>query len=221
MARRRSISTTPLLAELDYSLVAEHYEDRVETHKKLRRLFTAKQAAPYARLALGIDSPLGNYSAAEHALGPKVLSRARPARVLSLAQELISGGDPMSVPTVVRAADIWCLKISVGSEIAALLEPKRFWVTNTRTVWAHLLVKHNDNVERANAELQAYRDDEYDSEMLYAAWTDIHVKLDVALTRLAEASESHARKKRISIGELTYLWADAVANQLYELRDKL
>jgi len=36
-----------------------------------------------------------------------------------------------------------------------MLNPRRYWVTNVRTIWAHLLVKHNDDVCRANDELEA------------------------------------------------------------------
>jgi len=210
-----------LMAKLDYAHIAEHYADRVAVHGDIRRAFDAKKAAKYADLALGISSPLGNYSASEHGLGPKVLSRTKPERILMLAQDLIARDKPMDVPRLVQHADIWQLKISVGSEIAAMLEPRRFWVTNTRTVWAHLLVKHNDDVRKANDELRAYRDHDYTSEMLYDVWSDIHVKLDTALNRLAEAGAVHAKKQGIKAGELAYLWADAVANALYELRDEL
>lgn len=211
-----------IMSQLDYTRIADHYTERVAAHRDLVRAFKAKRADDFADLALGIASPIGNYSASEHGLGPKVLSRAQPARVLGLARELVAG-DPMDVPRIVWDADIWQLKISVGSEIAAMVEPRRFWVTNTRTVWAHLLVKHNDNVKKANDELQAYRDNDpqYTSEMQYAIWSDIHLKLDTALTRLAEAGAEHAKKQRVKAGDLSYLWADAVANALYELRDDL
>lgn len=210
-----------LMARLDYTRVAEHYAERVAVHRQLRQAFKAKKAAPYTDLALGITSPLGNYSAAEHGLGPKILSRSKPERVRDLAGQILAEDDPMSVPRLVYGADIWCLKISVGSELGAMLEPKRFWVTNIRTVWAHLLVKYNDDVRNANEMLKSYRDDEYDSEASYAAWCDVHMKLDVALTRLAEAGTTHAQKQGIKGGELAYLWADAVANGLYELREEL
>ncbi|MCC6284285.1 MAG: hypothetical protein IT439_03120 [Phycisphaerales bacterium] len=211
-----------IMSQLDYTRIADHYAERVAVHRDLVRAFKAKRADDFAALALGISSPIGNYSASEHGLGPKVLSRVQPARVLDLAHELIAR-DPMHVPRVVWDANIWQLKISVGSEIAAMVEPRRFWVTNTRTVWAHLLVKHNDNVKKANDEVQAYRDNDpqYTSEMQYAIWSDIHLKLDTALTRLAEAGAEHAKQQLVKAGDLSYLWADAVANALYEFRDHL
>jgi hypothetical protein len=56
-----------------------------------------------------------------------------------------------------------------------------------------LLVKHNDNVGKANEELRYYRDRDETSEMAYAKWADIHATLEVALTRLGKKLRSGHR----------------------------
>ena len=87
-------------------------------------------------------------------------------------------------------------------------------MANTRTVWAHLLIKHNDNTAKAEEELRLYRDGDETSEMAYAKWADIHATLEVALTRLGEEGQKQARSVSIEPGATTYLWADAIAAHL-------
>jgi hypothetical protein len=96
-----------------------------------------------------------------------------------------------------------------------MLNPQVCWVANTRTVWAHLLVKHNDNVAKANEELRHYRDRDETSEMAYAKWADIHATLEVALTRLGEEGQKASRQASVEPGTITFLWADAIAAFLY------
>ena len=86
---------------------------------------------------------------------------------------------------------------------------------HTRTLWAHLLVKHDDNIARAEEELRLYRDGGETSEMAYAKWADIQATLEVALTRLGEDGQKQARLASVEPGTITYLWADAIAVFLY------
>jgi hypothetical protein len=96
-----------------------------------------------------------------------------------------------------------------------MLNPTVCWVANTRTPWAHLLVKHNDNSKRADEELDLYRDGAETSEMAYSKWADIRATLDVALTRIGEDGQYRAGLAGIKPGTVTYLWADAIAAYLY------
>src|SRR2546426_5783977 len=106
----------------------------------------------FARLVLGVSDPAGNYSAAEHGIGPRVLGGNRNAeqRVFDLADKFIGLSKAREVPVLIRQAGLKYLGISVGSEASCMLNPRVCWVANTRTAWAHLLVKHNDNVAKAD-----------------------------------------------------------------------
>lgn len=212
---------TRILQRLNFVDVRELYDERMCVHHRIKTEFKQGNTGQYAQLALGIMDSRGNYSAAEHGLGPKILSLSPESRVFKLAQQLYECKSPKQIPDVVFQAGIKFLKISVGSEMAAMLRPGTFWVTNVRTIWAHLLIKHADDVKKANEELKLYRDPERTSEMDYRIWSDIHVKLDVALTRLVELGKEEADQQKVEPGTFTYLWADAIANSLYELRDRL
>src|ERR1700690_3281483 len=83
-----------------------------------------------------------------------------------------------SRPALIKAASVQFLQIGVGSEMSCMLNSKVCWVANTRTIWAHLLVKHNDNYAKADEELTLYRDNDATSEMAYKIWVGIHKMLD-------------------------------------------
>ncbi|MEA3369002.1 MAG: hypothetical protein U9Q24_01395 [Candidatus Ratteibacteria bacterium] len=212
---------TRILQKLKFIDVRELYDERMCVHRRVKTEFKQGNIGQYVQLALGITDNRGNYSAAEHGLGPRILSSSPKSRVFKLAQQLYECKSPKQLPDVVSQTGIKFLKISVGSEMAAMLRPKTFWVTNVRTIWAHLLIKHADDVRKANEELELYRDPERTSEMDYRIWSEIHVKLDVALTRLAELGKEEADRQKVKPGTFTYLWADAIANSLYEMRDRM
>ena len=107
------------------------------------------------------------------------------------------------------------MKISVGSEMAAMLRPDQNWVTNVRTVYSSLLLRHQGYVIRANEELSLYRDQDRDSEMDYAIWRDFHQHLGDDLLQLATLGNRVAATQEIEPGGISFLWADAIANELY------
>ena len=148
-----------LLQGLDWSAVKEHYEVRERTHKRLLDLYGSKNRAKFCGLALGIDHRSGNYSANEYKTGPKILGSNRDAerRVFDLATEFLKLKSAASVPEIIRRAGIKHLAIGVGSEFSCMINPKVCWVANTRTIWTDLIIKHHDNVEKANEELLLYR----------------------------------------------------------------
>jgi hypothetical protein len=51
--------------------------------------------------------------------------------------------------------------------------------------------------------------------MAYEAWTEIHGKLDVALTHIAKLGQEQARKTKVTPGNIIFIWADAIASNLY------
>lgn len=204
-----------MLSQLSMKDIRDHYLKREETHNTLLRAFTAGEVEEYLELALGISDPSGNYSAAEHQLGWRILEGNRAESIFELAKSLFACTSSRDIPEIIRGHNLNYLKISVGSEMALMLRPELFWVANVRTVWAHLLIKHADNYELANAELQLYRDRDRTSEMDYQIWSDIYHQLEVSLVRLHDLGVEEARKHGVEPGQLKFLWADAVADALY------
>jgi hypothetical protein len=212
-----SANRVPLLESLDWLAVRRHYDVRIAVHKELLELHRKGASAKFAALAVGVSDGDGNYSSAEHGLGPKILALNLNAerRVFDLASHFIALTDARDVPALIKQAHLQYLRIAVGSEISCMVNPSVCWVANTRTIWAHLVIKHGYDVARAAAELSAYRDDDATSEMAYAAWTDIHGKLDVALTHIAKIGKECAQRAGVEPGSIVYIWADAIASHMY------
>jgi hypothetical protein len=204
---------------IDYSAAAALYASRYEIHRRLIQFFQGNQVHEYVQLALGIVENGGNYSAAEHGLGPKILQHSPPETVLELAKKLFMCQRPKEVPAIIYNENLPYLKISVGSEMAALLKPQVFWVTNVRTVWAHLVMKHND-LGLANEELRYYRTTDMPSEMEYQLWSDIHPHIGASMHQIVEGASMHANRQGIKAGDLMYLWADAIADTAYNKYSK-
>src|SRR6266513_2543120 len=120
------------LTEIDMAEVREHYLLRERTHQRLRQLYDAGNVPEFVRLALGITEDAGNYSAAEHGIGPRVLGASASAErdVFALATAIEECPTVNRLPTVIYEQSISNLKISVGSEIAMMLDPERYWVGN-------------------------------------------------------------------------------------------
>ena len=208
------------LAMLDWSGVKKHYNHRLEIHRELKRLYKAKQTGPFINLLLGISDEAGNYSSAEHKLGPKILGSNLNAhrQILSLAKSfmIVSGTD---VPRLIRQANISYLGIGVGSEISCMLRPTRCWVANTRSTWAYLLRKHGYDYDTAEEELNLYRQGDETSEMAYEKWTALHSLLEQDMAKLAAEGTRIGRQAGIKPGRRLYLWADAIASALYMGRE--
>ncbi len=203
--------------EIDWDEVRQHYDERVETHERLLKLHDGGLRKEFFRLALGIERSSGNYSAAEHAIGPRVAAEnpKHEERVFNLATELRAVTNGRTVPRTVRAAGLRYVAVGVGSELSCMVNPQVCWVANTRTIWTHLVVKHADNVALADEELDLYRDGDASSEMAYAKWAAIHRELDTAMTRIADLGTTKASAADVEPGDIKYLWADAIANYLY------
>jgi len=208
-----------ILDVLDWAAVRQHYDDRVNVSKRLKKFLEQNSVVPFANLAVGNSDPDANYSAAEHHLGPKILypphNPNAEQRVLDLAGQFSNLKDARAVPDLIMQAHLNYLKIGVGSEISCMVNPEVCWVANTRTIWTHLVIKHNDNVKIADEHLKLYRESDVTSEMDYQMWAAIHAELRVALTRIAEDGQAKAQKKKVPPGSITYIWADAIASALY------
>jgi hypothetical protein len=205
------------LDKLDWDDVHKHYEERVKIHRQLLSLYHSNKVTPFATLLLGISDPAGNYSSDEHKLGPQILAGNRNAekQVVELARKFIDLKTARDVPDLIRNAAIRYLKIGVGSEASCMVNPHVCWVANTRTIWTHLVIKHADNVAKADEELKLYRSQDDMSEMAYKIWAEIHRELAASMTRIAEEGEKLAKQASVKPGSIKYIWADAIANELY------
>ena len=88
--------------------VNNHYLLRKAIHSELISLLQARQIVKYVQLALGISNADGNYSAAEHNLGPKILYEniKAPKRVFELGQLLLSCNDVKEIQSLIYEADL-------------------------------------------------------------------------------------------------------------------
>ncbi|MCX7099728.1 MAG: hypothetical protein NTV43_17690 [Methylococcales bacterium] len=209
------MSKYPLL-QIDMHEVRNHYLARHKVSKKIRVLVESKRVDAFVQLALGISDVQGNYSASDHALGPRILSSSSAQSVFSLSARIAECADSRTMLNEVYSANIPYLKVSVGSEIAMLLNPSLFWVANTRTVWAHLLIKHGFNYDIANEELSLYRDQDSSSEMEYKKWREIYTLMKPNLIKLGELGDEEAKRNDVEPGKIRSIWFDALSNALYE-----
>jgi hypothetical protein len=205
-----------VIAELDMHEVREHYLVRESAHVRLRRMFDAGEVHEFVQLALGISDPAGNYSARDHFLGERILSESDEADVFNLAAEIEVCPNAHHLPDLIYRHSLPFLKISVGSEIAMMLKPATYWVGNRRTIWSHLLLKHNGSTARANRELRLYREGDWDSEMEYAIWRDIYLALEQNLLTLSRLASEAAAMQEVVPGPLRFMWPDAVASFLFD-----
>lgn len=199
---------------LEMSEVREHYLNRERCQAELRRLFDEGNIPAFARLALGISNPAGNYSASEHGLGPRILLENSEQDIFDLAAEIEACANIQHLPQVIYQQHLPYLKISVGTEIAMMLKPDRYWVGNVRTIWAHLLIRHGSR-RTANEGLQAYRDNDRTSEMDYAIWRDLYLRLETDILQLGRLATAVAVARDVQPGQHRFMWPDAVASELY------
>ena len=91
------------------TLEFENYDQRIAVHRRLLRLHERRDLAAFAKLLLGISDAAGNYSAAEHNLGPKILATNGDRvleRIYDLATRFIGLQAAREVPGLIRAADV-------------------------------------------------------------------------------------------------------------------
>lgn len=205
-----------IIAELNMSEVREHYLLRERAHTTLRQLFDAGRVEEYVNLALGITNPAGNYSAAEHGRGPRILDENTHQDVFNLATEIEACPNTHHLPDLIYRHRLPYLKISVGSEIAMMLKPNVHWVGNVRTIWSHLLIKHRGKRSKANQELKLYKDDQRESEMDYLIWRDIYLALEPNILTVGQLAAKAATSQNVTPGSLRFMWPDAVASKLFD-----
>ncbi|MGH8013623.1 MAG: hypothetical protein ACREQ4_14095 [Candidatus Binataceae bacterium] len=142
-------------------------------------------------------------------MGPRILGENPDAteRIINLAREfreLRSGED---VDEALDRAATANVGIAVGSEMTCLMNPTARWITNRRTVWVYYLLRNDGNYRSANEATKISAEQ---------GWSGFHLEVRQTLLNLAAAGDIVARGYGVTPGELTYLWADAIANEMYE-----
>lgn len=213
-----------MLEQLDFDLVRERYDDRLNVHLELLNYLNERMVNDYVLLALGISNRIGNYSASEYGLGPEVLANNLAAtihqRVFNLAVEL-RRCLVNHVPRVIYDRDISYLKISVGSEMGLMIRPEELWVGNIRTYWVHMMITNDWNAGIANEAVEMYQNNERNNDLEYRVWRDLYLAAGRSLETLVEAGNIEALNQDVEPGYAKFLWADAIATSLYEIREEL
>lgn len=209
-----------MIERLDMSRVKNHYDERLRCHKRLFSLLNNDAEDEYLNLALGISDPCGNYSASEHHLGDSILVNNTHHSIINLARSFLNEDNPRRMLISIQNANLFSLKISVGSEMAMMLKPNVFWVGNVRTIWTHLLCRHNYNLALANEELHLYRTQNPDGQMYYPIWSEIYRLMNVqnnsSIDSVCNTANEVALIQNIESGALKYMWFDAIASSLYD-----
>ena len=206
-----------ILQELDWAEIDAHYRSRVKETKNLKDLYESKKVSGFADLALGMTTPSGNYSAAEHGLGPKILESNPNAkgRIYTLAGKFILLKNASTVPKLIREENLKYLRIGVGSELSCMMNPTICWVCNKRTIWLYLV--QTQGLGKANEALQLFNEHDDDSPMAYESWQDAyHPELGPELKRVAEEGAKVAASRGVVPGDVPYLWADAIASNAFD-----
>ena len=86
-----------------------------------------------------------------------------------------------------------------------MVNPQFCWVANVRTIWTHLVYKHDDNFGKADQELKLYRDSDVGSEMIYKMWQALHAELAGTITRISEQGTKLANEAGVPPGPIRYL----------------
>ena len=205
------------LNALDYNDVLSHYDARVKISETLQDLLKNGDKDKYSMLALGVSDPYGNYSASQHGLGEKILSATSTNKIFELAENLNLAKTGEDVRRIISSSNIQNIKISVGTEMAMLLQPSVHWLANSRSIWAYLLeIKGDVNV--ANEALELYLSGSDESQMKYLIWSQIHKEMEKPLRAIANQGISSASISVVpnNVNSNIFIWADAIANALYE-----
>ncbi|MFQ5754334.1 MAG: hypothetical protein ACE5HI_20315 [bacterium] len=181
------------LDSLDWSAVRQQYDVRDHTHRQLMAYHKKRSVKAFVELLLGISDPSGNYNAAEHGIGPRVLAENINAesRVFELAEKFTAVKTAHEVPSIIRGAGLRYLQIGVGSEASCMINPQICWIANSRTIWTHLVIKHADDFGKADEELQLYREADVTSEMAYLMWKVIHSELAGTIKACLRKHDKH------------------------------
>lgn len=190
----------------------------MQVSRELLRRYNDNKVRDFAELAVGMEDDTGNYSAAEHRLGPRIAAANQnwQKQVFDLAGQFKELKDASVIPDLIVRANLRYLQISVGSEISCMVNPDVCWVCNVRTIWLHLAWTKGPG--KAEQELALYRESASDSDMAYITWAAVyHPLIQQTLYEVATEGRNRAKAQGITVqnGRL-FLWADAIAAYAYD-----
>lgn len=212
-----------MLSHISMDLVKTHFNERVSTHHKLCQLLENNNIQEFVNIAVGIDEYIsnGNYSASEHSLGERIIGSNHNVynRIFSFAQQVYATQQRLNMPREIRGLDLSFLKISVGSEIAAMLKPDMYWVANVRTLWTQAYINNNFSINDANEYIRLFRQqpDPQDIRDDYNMWSALYPTLENSLREIARIGNNFADEPTPTNN--IFLWADAICSELFEHRN--
>lgn len=198
--------------EFDLQRACEYYEKREIAQSKLLDLFRNEEIVRYVELALGMTDHAGNYSASSIPdAANKILMNCGDdhRRIFDLAKVLYDCPNANELPKVIEEEGVKHLKTAIGSEMAMMLRPKSFWVGNTRTLFAHLLLTL-DSPSAAREEWRVSK-----NSMNSQRWAVMYPLIGESMLQLNKIAIDVAKGKGDTRGRILYLWADAVASDLF------
>ena len=213
-----------LAAELDFKEVYDHFNTRLEVHEKinddLKTLmaiegkdnfeFKRKQFVNYI---LGVTTCDANYSADSSKRfgggGKAILADNMNAygQVYALEKSLLTL-EQKDLPSKIKGSKIFMLGLGTGSEMACLLRPDTFWVTNKRTYWVKLLAERGLSYANEVTELH--------TENALKVWYTEHHLVGSSLVKLTECIAKENLPENENLSQHYYLFADCLATSLYD-----
>jgi hypothetical protein len=192
------------------ALIRSHIVQRRQISTRLQNILNGT-LSDFVENALGILDRQANYSATEDRgrfpLCKSIIAENRnlEARLRDLGLKFVSGQD---LPATVAAAAISYLKLGVGSELGMMLNPRTYWVHNTRSIWFQHLVFNGWDVLRSNQYLR-YLGEHYDA----CNTPEYYNLVGASLNSLRNDVYYQGLKLFQAVD---YLEADAIVDRLYE-----
>jgi hypothetical protein len=126
--------------------------------------------------------------------------------LLEVVTQFLSLTNAHEVPPIIRGARLLYFQIGVGSEASCMINPQFCWVANVRTIWTHLVYKHDFST--ADDALELYREANVTSEMAYEQWQALHAELADTIPQIFDEGSKLAKQANVIPGPIRYLWAD-------------
>lgn len=210
------------LKELDFAEINDHFYTRIEVHQRIKDLFQKledfEDKKYFTEFILGLHDVHANYSANSphlHVGGETIIKGNLISvydRVIALVHCLLNSETDELRDVLFRRNPLFGLGISIGSEIACMLKPDTFWVTNIRTVYTEAYLR-TGSIELANELIGLYRGGRQ-SEIDYNIWVKLHPFVGEKLRELITHIETTYIPKEQK--QYPYLYVDCIASSLFD-----
>ncbi|SNS21384.1 hypothetical protein SAMN05421770_10111 [Granulicella rosea] len=197
------------LDEADWAWIGAHFARRLKVHHTLKQYHRDGARLKFAELAVGDSDPIANCSASDFGLGPMILDLNRNAvdRIFELAGKMLALNTPAELPQIVAQADLYSMKIGVGSELACMLRPSLCWVANTKSLWSYLFDYCDGNMREAREMMHSYNE---------VGIATIYPHMEGSMVRVSERQPDRGVSSLAGVRGYRYLWADAICCRAFE-----